>query len=196
MTNCAYNLNIDVTDLRKELLEYQKTLSYTKEDWGSLFVEREKLGKHTENFYKILPNCFLSKIRFIDYTQFDEENPHLYHIDVDVANQGYYDGEIHHMQIRQASINILLSGNENIETLFAVDLESEYSDKLHYFKERNMKVVDRKKATKFPMLINTGMWHKSDPIDNTRKLASFIFHPFVSFIEARERCKHKGVLIV
>ena len=65
MTNCAYNLNIDVTDLRKELLEYQKTLSYTKEDWGSIFVEKEKLGKYTENFYTILPNCFLSKVRFM-----------------------------------------------------------------------------------------------------------------------------------
>ena len=119
----------------------------------------------------------------------------MYHIDVDVADQGYYDGEIHHMQIRQASINILLSGDQNIETLFAVDLESEYGDKLNYFKDRNMKVIDRKKASSTPMLINTGMWHKSDPIDNTRKIASFIFHPFVSFIEAKERCKQTGVLI-
>ena len=195
MISCAYDLNIDVSSLRQELLQFQTTLEYKQEDWGSLFISKEKLGKHTDAFYEMFPNSFLKKVRFIDYTQFSETNPHHFHIDVDVANQGYYEGEIHHMQIRQASINILLCGDKNIDTLFAVDLESKYDSGLLYFEDRKFKVIHSKKTTDHPMLLNTGMWHKSDPIDSTRKIASFIFHPFVSFIEATERCKAKGVLI-
>ena len=79
--------------------------------------------------------------------------------------------------------------------MFAVDLESKYDSGLLYLEDRKFKVIHSKKTTDHPMLLNTGMWHKSDPIDSTRKIASFIFHPFVSFIEATERCKAKGVLI-
>ena len=195
MNYCAYDLDIDIDELRQELTSFQSKLEYIKQDWGSVFVDKNKIGEKTNSFYEMFPNCFLSKVRFIDYTQFDEENPHNFHIDVDVSNQGYYDGEIHHMQIRQASINIMLAGDKDIDTLFAVDLESKYSNELLYFSKRNFTVIDRKKTNNKPMLLNTGMWHKSAPIDSTRKIASFIFHPFVSFIEARERCRKKGVLI-
>ncbi len=43
MISCAYDLNIDVSSLRQELLQFQTTLEYKEEDWGSLFISKEKL---------------------------------------------------------------------------------------------------------------------------------------------------------
>ena len=59
MNYCAYDLDIDVDELRQELTSFQSKLEYIQQDWGSVFVDKNKIGEKTNSFYEMFPNCFL-----------------------------------------------------------------------------------------------------------------------------------------
>ena len=44
MNYCAYDLDIDVDELRQELTSFQSKLEYIQQDWGSVFVDKNKIG--------------------------------------------------------------------------------------------------------------------------------------------------------
>ena len=193
MFYCAYELNIPNLDLLKE--EWKQFWPEQPSTWqGSTYLNHKNVGPQTAELYRMFDNCFLNNMRFIKAPAKTVWGKHM---DIDVEELDYFDGEIPSSSIRAATINFLLSPPDENKTKFFTDSKCTKHDwNTHYSHKgtEEWKLVDEKLLGEKPQLINTGQWHSID-ITHERWMVGLHFSPLVSFQGAVEYCRHKGFLI-
>ena len=192
MSYCAYELNIpNLEILKKEWREYWPEQPATFQ--GSIYVNYKTVGPETIKLYELFDNCFLNNMRFI---KAGPGTNYSRHIDIDVKEQDYFDGEIPCSSIRNATINILLGEIDVAKTRWWVDLKATKQDwNNHYnYKDKEWKLIDEYMLNENAQLINTGQWH-SVKYTKERWIVGLHFHPLTTYVGAVEYCRHKGWLI-
>ena len=190
MFSCAYELDIEVSNLRHEL----NLVDCNYDDWGTDYIPISKLGPETKKFVNFFNNSFLEKVRIVSLGgNSNNSSETKWHIDN--QNTAYKDEIPCHIQ-RPATINILLSESNDDVVYFGHDLQMNKFDIQHpgYGGITDLTIVDSFVQKEKPLLINTGVWH-TVKTSSVRKMASFQFWPLISFDGAVNFCNNKGVLI-
>jgi hypothetical protein len=212
MFSCAYELDLDIEDVRKEL-QYLNDPIFKDRGYDDLcfYVSDKTVQKEgCENiikFKKLFNNGFVEGIRFLNMKPKQTYNPH-----VDSNEQGFHPDipmDIH----QPGNVNILLSKVVGDETVWYIDGElrrlqpwafSKNGDLYPGCDNDSMGVsqdglieVDRWSITEKPTLFNTSVWHtiRSNDIENIRRSACFVFWPYNSFQGIVEAIRQKGYLI-
>tara|TARA_A100001011_G_C14068159_1_gene739062 strand:- start:155 stop:751 length:597 start_codon:yes stop_codon:yes gene_type:complete len=194
---CAYELNIDVSGVRKEL----NSLSRKEGDMSSTFADcfwTEYKSEFTEFFGE-------SILRDVRIMQMSHNETYSWHVDIQYprAENGDWPNSDQGLPvycIEATCINILLSEPCGDMTYWAYDTNLA---KIPYDKTwktshlRNYKLIDAFEMKDKATVIDTGTWHmvKSNDPSKPRKIASFLIWPLVSFRSIIEHCRDKGVLI-
>ena len=139
MTYYAYDLNLPVDALRKDLKDfwYIHRHNHTEEQkqgrtWGTGFTNDQNAVLHfhdilfkecglnaVEKFKEHYNNYFLKSVRFIYLTN---DANFTYHIDHDQEGQGMHMSEVPKFTMIPTTLNVLIEGDTEVETDFAIDL--------------------------------------------------------------------------
>lgn len=213
---CAYNLDIDITEVRKELRHLNNPkYKYTGYDDMCFYVSDETIEKQgCENvikFKKIFNNGFVDGIRFLNMYPGQKYLPHV------DSNEQFFHKDIPMDIQHPGNINILLSDPVGDTTVWYIDPELRklwpwaFSNNGDLFpanvndnitpdtmgKDRSTLVeVDRFKLSDKATLFNTSAHHTiiSEDTDAPRSSACFIFWPYNSWQGIVEAVRLKGLL--
>jgi len=111
-----------------------------------------------------------------------------------------FNNEIPSHSIRTSTVNVLLNEDESNDiTNFYYDMNLiKYSRKTQDYydrdKDKGLKLMDSFQLKNKPVLINTGTWHSIN-YTTRRSIASFIFHPIISYNGCVEYCRENKLLI-
>lgn len=202
MFYCAYDLNIDITDLKKELISYTQNHPWTNWEDGKVvdnhFIDYKLIGDETLKFYDLFNYSFLSKVRITKTLANTEYPPH---IDMHVDEKDYFPGEVVPSAIRTSTINILLNGSVDDPTNFYIDTTLQ---KIHHNDLTPLVSIDKRPELRKidshiltndnAAIVNTGEWHGIKHTSD-RWLASFMFHPIVSWRSSIQYCVDHNFII-
>jgi len=206
MSYCAYELDIDTTNLKEELREYSNDQEY--DEWGAFrsegiseshYIDHNTVGKYTKKFYSLFKNGLLTNMRFLRTSHAHEIYPHIDQ-DLHSPNANNFNGEIPPHSIRTSTINVLLNEDESDDiTNFYYDMDLikygwKNQDYYNRDKDKGLKLMDSFQLKNKPLLINTGTWHSIN-YTTRRSLASFMFHPIISYNGCVEYCRENKLLI-
>ena len=207
----AYDLNIDVDEIRKDInfligmynefdkdyLDSHGCQTYDESVFYPSFslVADLKL-EAIQDFYKLFNNSFISVFKIF---QMQPNEIYGYHID---NNKHKIYTDIPQHMICPAAINILLSKPVGDTTKFALDYDLK---KYKSWDGRNLPknnteeftVIDSFEIKNNAELINIGTWHRIDSLNtlHPRKMASFTLWPYNTWQGYVEFCRNQGILI-
>jgi hypothetical protein len=194
--NCAYNLSIDTFSLVQQLKAKTESLDWSYQPY---YFDYKTLGTACYDFYKLFEFGFLNTVRISKTPAYNEWKPHL---EVEHV-KGNFANEIHHSSIIQVTINVLLGDSSEDKTLFYLDTQlnkyyhlfdtSKDENYTSYETKKQLYKVDEWTLTDKPMLLYTGTWH-SIAATKDRWVASFMFHPYISFETVRLWLNQRGLV--
>ena len=189
---CAYELDIDITDVKQELLEHFNNRDKHKQisKYGDIFYH-EVTNSFTERF----DNCFLNKVRF---SRIPAGQRYDWHLDNNAAGELLHQDEgVPSPTAIPCTVNILLSNPVGDVTYFGrpTKLQKFSITSPSWELEQEMTVIDTIETKKRPVLINTDTFHKISTSTSDRIVASFNVWPGISFNSFVDYCKSNGVLM-
>lgn len=192
MSYCAYELDIDVTEVRKELLDIFYTAK--KEEPASVYGDFY-YRTHTNSFTEQFDDCILKKARL---SRLPAGKSIEWHVDNNAANEDLHQWEgVPAPTAIPCTINILLSEPNGDVTLFGrPSTLSKFSITTPSWENKQeMTVIDSFTLGEKPLLINTDTMHTISAGTKDRILVSFGIWPGISWNSFVDYCRKKGVLI-
>lgn len=213
---CAFELDIDINDVREELIFLNNpAFKYAGYDDMCFYVSNETIKQQGCNaiikFKKLFNNGFVDGVRFLNMYPGQKYLPH-----VDSNEQGFHPDipiDVQH----PGNVNILLSEHVGDETVWYIDSELRklwpwafsnngdlFPDNVNHnitpdtmgYDKSTLVEVDRFKLTDKPVLFNTSAHHTIISNNNEpRSSACFVFWPYNSWQGIVEAVKLKGYLI-
>jgi hypothetical protein len=217
MFSCAYEINLDISQVREELKHLNNpTFKCAGSDDMCFYVSDETVKKQScdaiINFKNTFNNNFVDGIRFLNMHPGQKYLPH-----VDSNEQGFHKDipmDIQH----PGNVNILLSTPVGDTTVWYIDTELRklwpwafsnngdlFPDNVNNYisadtmgkDKTTLQEVDRFKLTDKATLFNTSAHHTivSEDVKEPRSSACFIFWPYNSWQGIVEAVKAKGVIL-